>query len=65
MHGDNGSAFKATTVLAMPHWLGINPSYSRPRGSDDNAFAESLFRTAKYCPEYPAQGFAELAAARQ
>ena len=47
LHGDNGATLKATTVLAMLHWLGIKPSYSRPRVSDDNAFAEALFRTAK------------------
>ena len=50
LHGDNGASLKATTVLAMLHWLGIKPSYSRPRVSDDNAFAEALFRTAKYRP---------------
>ena len=49
----------------MLHWLGIKPSYSRPRVSDDNAFVESLFRTAKYRPEYPARGFCDLASARQ
>jgi len=32
--------------------------------SDDNAYAESLFRTAKYRPEFPAKGFADLEAAR-
>ena len=42
LHGDNGATLKATTVLAMLHWLGIKPSYSRPRVSDDNAFAEAL-----------------------
>ena len=47
LHGDNGATLKATTVLAMLHWLGVKPSYSRPRVSDDNAYAESLFRTAK------------------
>lgn len=31
LHGDNGATVKATTVLAMFHWLGIKPSYSRPR----------------------------------
>ena len=56
LHGDNGATLKATTVLAMLHWLGIEPSYSRPRVSDDNAFAEALFRTAKYRPEFPTQG---------
>ncbi len=64
LHGDNGSTLKATTVLAMLNWLGIKPSYSRPRVSDDNAFAESVFRTAKYRPEFPAKGFADLDAAR-
>jgi putative transposase len=29
LHGDNGSTLKATTVLAMLHWLGVNP---RTRG---------------------------------
>jgi transposase InsO family protein len=64
LHGDNGSTLKATTVLAMLHWLGVKPSYSRPRVSDDNAYAESLFRTAKYRPEFPTQGFANLEEAR-
>jgi hypothetical protein len=32
--------------------------------SDDNAFVEALFRTAKYRPEFPLRGFAELDAAR-
>jgi len=65
LHGDNGATLKATTVLAMLHWLGIEPSYSRPRVSDDNAFAEALFRTAKYRPEFPLKGFVDLDAARQ
>lgn len=64
LHGDNGSTLKATTVLAMLEWLGVKPSYSRPRVSDDNAYAESLFRTAKYRPEFPVKGFATLQAAR-
>ena len=64
LHGDNGSTLKATTVLAMLNWLGVKPSYSRPRVSDDNAYAESLFRTAKYRPEFPAKGFADLDEAR-
>ena len=64
LHGDNGSTLKATTVLAMLDWLGVKPSYSRPRVSDDNAYAESLFRTAKYRPEFPTKGFADLDAAR-
>ena len=65
LHGDNGAALKATTVLAMLRWLGIAPSYSRPRVSNDNAYVESLFRTAKYRPGFPAGGFADLEAAGQ
>ena len=64
LHGDNGATLKATTVLAMLQWLGIEPSYSRPRVSDDNPYAEALFRTAKYRPEFPAKGFPDLDTAR-
>ena len=64
LHGDNGATLKATTVLAMLNWLGVKPSYSRPRVSDDNAYAEALFRTAKYRPEFPVKGFATLGDAR-
>lgn len=64
LHGDKGATLKATTVLAMLYWLGVTPSYSRPRVSDDNAYAESLFRTAKYRPEFPVKGFGGLNAAR-
>ena len=63
-HGDNGASLKATTVRAMLAWLGIRPSYSRPRVSDDNPFVEALFRTAKYRPAFPPKGFADLDAAR-
>jgi putative transposase len=65
LHGDNGSTLKATTVLAMMYWLGLKASYSRPRVSNDNSFVESLFRTAKYRPEFPEKGFADLQEARQ
>ena len=64
LHGDNGSTLKATSVLAMMYWLGLKASYSRPRVSNDNAFSESLFHTAKYRPEFPAKGFADLQEAR-
>jgi putative transposase len=65
LHGDNGSTLKATTVLAMMNWLGLRASYSRPRVSDDNSFVEALFRTAKYRPQFPAKGFADLEQARE
>ena len=49
-------------VFRLPR--GGVPPYSRPRVSDDNAYAESLFRTAKYRPEFPTKGFADLDQAR-
>jgi transposase InsO family protein len=64
LHGDNGATLKATTVLAMLHWLGVKPSYSRPRVSNDNSYSEALFRTAKYRPEFPTKGFVDLEHAR-
>jgi transposase InsO family protein len=63
LHSDNGSAMKGSTMLATLQKLGVVPSFSRPRVSDDNPFIEALFRTLKYCPEYPSSGFASLDAA--
>ena len=64
LHADNGSPQKGSTLLATLQTLGIAPSYSRPRVSDDNAFSEALFRTCKYRPDYPAAGFESLQSAR-
>lgn len=64
LHSDNGSPMKSATLLATLQWLGVTPSHSRPRVSNDNAFAESVFRTCKYRPEYPSAGFADLDEAR-
>lgn len=65
LHGDNGSPLKAGTVLALMYVLGITPSHSRPRVSNDNAHAEAFFRTAKYHPTMVPAGFASLESARQ
>lgn len=65
LHSDNGSAMKGATMLARMQHLGVMPSFSRPRVSNDNAFAESLFRTAKYSPRWPEKGFETLEQARQ
>ena len=64
LHADNGGPMKGSTMLATMQRLGIVPSFSRPRVSDDNPFSEALFRTLKYCPEYPRHGFASVEAAR-
>lgn len=63
VHQDNGSPMKGSTYLAKLAELGIKPSYSRPGVSDDNAYAESLFRTCKYRPHYPG-AFATIEEAR-
>ena len=63
IHQDNGSPMKGSTYVAKLQELGVTPSYSRPSVSDDNAYAESLFRTCKYRPDYPG-AFASLDAAR-
>lgn len=60
LHADNGSPMKGETLLETLYRLGISTSYSRPRTSNDNPYSEALFRTCKYCPAYPAQGFASL-----
>ena len=64
LHADNGSPMKSYTLQAKLADLGITPSHSRPRVSNDNAYSESLFRTVKYCPQWPSQGFATLEEAR-
>ena len=60
LHSDNGGAMKGATMLATLQRLGVVPSFSRPRVSDDNPYSESLFKTLKYCPEYPSKPFASL-----
>lgn len=60
LHSDNGGAMKGATMLATLQKLGVVPSFSRPRVSDDNPFSESLFKTLKYCPEYPTKPFVSL-----
>lgn len=64
LHSDNGGPMKGATMLATLQWLGIAPSFSRPRVSDDNPFSESLFRTLKYRPCFPDKPFSSLEEAR-
>ena len=64
LHSDNGGPMKGATMLATLQRLGVVPSFSRPRVSDDNPFIEALFRTLKYWPEYPVTGFASVEEAR-
>jgi len=63
LHSDNGGAMKGATMLATLQRLGIFPSFSRPSVSDDNPYSESLFKTLKYCPQYPSKPFSSTDAA--
>ena len=65
LHSDNGSPMKGATMLETLYMLGIIPSRSRPRVSNDNPYAESVFRTCKYRPGYPSNGFDSIESARE
>ena len=64
LHSDNGSPMKGATMLETLYALGITPSNSRPRVSNDNPYSESLFKTLKYRPNYQPKGFENLEDAR-
>lgn len=65
LHSDNGAPMKSQTLKIKLEELGVLASYSRPRVSNDNAYAESVFRTLKYRPQWPSNGFKDLADVRQ
>lgn len=65
LHSDNGSPMKGSSMLETMRQLGVVSSFSRPRVSNDNAYAESIFRTCKYRPGYPYKGFKDIAKARE
>lgn len=65
LHSDNGSPMKGATMLETLYQLGITPSRSRPRVSNDNPYSESIFKTCKYRPSYPNKGYATINEARK
>ncbi len=65
LHSDNGGPMKGSTMLATLQWLGVVPSFSRPHVSDDNPYAEAIFRTLKYAPDYPNRPFVSLEEAQR
>jgi transposase InsO family protein len=65
LHADNGNAMRAVTLESRLEELGVLRSFSRPRVSNDNPYSESLFRTAKYRPDYPRRPFASVQEACQ
>lgn len=64
VHQDRGSPMIAHSFAELMSSLGVEQSFSRPRVSNDNAFSESQFKTAKYWPSYPGR-FRDLEHARQ
>jgi len=64
LRSDNGNQMKGASILSTLYELGIMPSFSRPRVSNDNPFIESFFKTVKYTPGYPGC-FEDLNAGRQ
>ncbi len=64
-HSDNGHPMKASTMRVTMQRLGVESSFSRPSVSNDNPFSESMFKTLKYCPQFPNQPFATIEAARE
>lgn len=64
LHSDNGSPMKGAIMLETLYALGITPSRSRPRVSNDNPYAESIFKTLKYRPDFQPKGFDSLTEAR-
>lgn len=65
LHVDNGGPMKGATMLATLQHLGVVPSFSRPKVSDDNPFSESLFKTLKYSQLYPSKPFESLDSANE
>jgi putative transposase len=65
LHADNGNAMRAATLESGLEELGVLRTFSRPRVSNDNPYSESLFRTAKYRPDYPSRPFTSKEAACQ
>ncbi len=63
LHADNGGPMKGSMMLATLQNLGIASSFSRPAVSNDNPYSESMFRTLKYCPQYPNKPFESTKAA--
>jgi putative transposase len=63
IHADRGAPMTAKSTALLYADLGITASHSRPRVSNDNAFAETAFKTFKYRPEMP-ERFGSLEDAR-
>ncbi|MGC5627584.1 IS3 family transposase [Georgenia sp. Z1344] len=64
VHSDGGPSMMSDTLSDLYRELGITRSRNRPRVSNDNPYAESWFKTAKYQSRYPGW-FHDMAHARR
>jgi transposase InsO family protein len=64
LHSDNGAPMRSYTLAAKMDELGIALSFSGPRVSNDNAYAESWFRTMEDHQSYPVRRFRDLLSVR-
>lgn len=53
LHSDRGAPMKAQTTTELLAHLGVEPSFNRPRVSNDNPLSEAQFKTVKYHPTFP------------
>jgi len=60
LHSANGAPMKSLTMRAKMYDLDVVTSCSRPRVGNDRPYSESLFRTVKYHPRCPSEGFKSL-----
>ncbi|WP_171013646.1 integrase core domain-containing protein [Chitinivorax sp. B] len=65
LHADNGAPMKGEIMRATLQTLGVAHSRSRPAVSNDNPYSESLFKTLKYRPQFPAEPFMDVVQARR
>ncbi len=60
LRSGNGSPMKGASMLGTLRRMGLTPSLSRSQANNDNAYADSLFRTCKYRQDYPVKSFATI-----
>ncbi len=65
LYSDDGAPMKSLTMRAKMYDVGVVTSRSNLRVSNDNPYLESLFRTVKYHPRWPSEGYKSLEEAWQ
>jgi len=60
LRSGNGASMRSFTLASKMAELSVSLSFSRPRVTNDNAFAVSLFHTTNYHQSYPLKRFRDL-----